>query len=249
MGRRAGRKVLGYSGSMTDRESFIRAICADPADRTLRLVYADWLEERGDPRGEFIRVQIRLSAGCPTCDGSGRSVMSPCPCSLLRTRERALFCGHLSEWARVPGWERVALGECPTFTVYDSCPQSNSPRGAFHCGFVEAILCTRAEWRAHGEAITACHPIIELWFTDRQLWSVTRGVDGTLARGTADVLQTPGPGWAPIPGLVLQIDDERVRFHRRVGELYELDYARSKANLPALLPRSVARESLAGVAT
>lgn len=41
------------------------AIIASPDDLSLRLVAADWYEERGDPRGEFIRVQCRLAeANC-----------------------------------------------------------------------------------------------------------------------------------------------------------------------------------------
>ncbi len=41
--------------------SFLPAILAAPDDDLPRLVCADWLEERGDPRGEFIRVQCRLA--------------------------------------------------------------------------------------------------------------------------------------------------------------------------------------------
>jgi len=36
-------------------ETFLRAILANPSDTSLPLVYADWLEERGDPRGACIR--------------------------------------------------------------------------------------------------------------------------------------------------------------------------------------------------
>jgi uncharacterized protein (TIGR02996 family) len=44
-------------------EPFLRAICDSPADDAPRLVYADWLEEHGDPfRAEFIRVQIARAA-------------------------------------------------------------------------------------------------------------------------------------------------------------------------------------------
>jgi uncharacterized protein (TIGR02996 family) len=42
-------------------DAFLRAILAAPDDDTPRLVYADWLEERGDPRGEFIRLQVALA--------------------------------------------------------------------------------------------------------------------------------------------------------------------------------------------
>jgi uncharacterized protein (TIGR02996 family) len=47
---------------MTDNEALLQAICADPDNVTLRLIYADWLEEHGDgARAEFIRVQCQLA--------------------------------------------------------------------------------------------------------------------------------------------------------------------------------------------
>jgi uncharacterized protein (TIGR02996 family) len=46
-----------------DDTSFLRAICWSPFDDGPRLVYADWLEERGEcARAEFIRVQVALAA-------------------------------------------------------------------------------------------------------------------------------------------------------------------------------------------
>lgn len=42
---------------MSDEAAFLEAIRANPADDTARLVYADWLDERGDPRAEFIRLR------------------------------------------------------------------------------------------------------------------------------------------------------------------------------------------------
>jgi uncharacterized protein (TIGR02996 family) len=46
---------------MNDDRAFIRAIMARPDDDTLRQVYADWLEERGDPRGEFLRLEALVA--------------------------------------------------------------------------------------------------------------------------------------------------------------------------------------------
>jgi uncharacterized protein (TIGR02996 family) len=49
---------------MTEEETFLRAICADPDDDTPRLVFADWLDERGgvpnEEWAELIRVQVQL---------------------------------------------------------------------------------------------------------------------------------------------------------------------------------------------
>ncbi len=45
---------------MTHDEAFLEAIREAPDDDAPRLLYADWLEERGDPRGEFIRAQCVL---------------------------------------------------------------------------------------------------------------------------------------------------------------------------------------------
>jgi uncharacterized protein (TIGR02996 family) len=51
---------------MTDREALYRAIVANPADDTPRLVYADWLQENDrTDEAEFIRVQCALQAALP----------------------------------------------------------------------------------------------------------------------------------------------------------------------------------------
>lgn len=44
---------------MSTEDSFLRKIVEAPNDDTPRLVYADWLEPRGDPRNEFIRIQCK----------------------------------------------------------------------------------------------------------------------------------------------------------------------------------------------
>ena len=41
------------------------AIADMPNDNTHRLVYADWLEERGDPRAEWLRLQQTLASPVP----------------------------------------------------------------------------------------------------------------------------------------------------------------------------------------
>jgi uncharacterized protein (TIGR02996 family) len=70
-------------------DGFLQAILDDPDDDGLRLIYADWLEEHGDPRGEFIRVQCELARG-PT--GRQRT--------RLENREQELLRQHEKEWAQ-----------------------------------------------------------------------------------------------------------------------------------------------------
>jgi uncharacterized protein (TIGR02996 family) len=52
---------------MTHADAFLRDILAHPDDDAPRLIFADWLEEQGDPnsvaRAEFIRVQCALAGG------------------------------------------------------------------------------------------------------------------------------------------------------------------------------------------
>ncbi|MCI0455434.1 MAG: TIGR02996 domain-containing protein [Gemmataceae bacterium] len=43
---------------MTDEADFLQNILDNPDEDANRLVYADWLEERGDPRAELIRLQV-----------------------------------------------------------------------------------------------------------------------------------------------------------------------------------------------
>jgi uncharacterized protein (TIGR02996 family) len=42
------------------QRAFLEEVIANPSDDTPRLIYADYLEEAGDPRGEFIRLQCEL---------------------------------------------------------------------------------------------------------------------------------------------------------------------------------------------
>src|SRR5262245_55108850 len=73
---------------MTQEQGFLQAIVADPEDEGVRLIYADWLEEQGNPRGEFIRLQCeleKLSADDPRRPD-------------LEAREKQLLAEHANEW-------------------------------------------------------------------------------------------------------------------------------------------------------
>ncbi|HKB05654.1 MAG TPA: TIGR02996 domain-containing protein [Gemmataceae bacterium] len=51
---------------MTEREALLEAVLAAPADDAPRLVYADWLDEHGEPaQAAFIRAQLELARQKP----------------------------------------------------------------------------------------------------------------------------------------------------------------------------------------
>jgi len=76
---------------MIGHESFVAEIVAAPDDDEPRLVYADYLEERGDPLGEFIRVQCDLAQMRP---GEGRY-------RELSLRQHQLMQAHGVAWQGV----------------------------------------------------------------------------------------------------------------------------------------------------
>jgi uncharacterized protein (TIGR02996 family) len=69
-------------------EAFERAIAADPHDLTAWSAYADYLSERGDPRGEFMQLQRALeNEAVPAAERKK-----------LLAREKAILKAHEREW-------------------------------------------------------------------------------------------------------------------------------------------------------
>lgn len=78
---------------MTDHDALFQAILAAPDDDAPRLVFADWLDENGEPdRAEFIRVQCR-SARLPFYDPEYPRLVE---------RAQELIVRHRRAW-RIPG--------------------------------------------------------------------------------------------------------------------------------------------------
>ncbi len=104
----------------TDYERpFVEAILDHLDDDAPRLVYADWLEEQGDPRGEFIRVQCRVAA-TPRDDPGYDD---------LEARERALLKKHRAKWVKpLPKLKQLTWGRYSEFFI---------GRKWFHRGLVE----------------------------------------------------------------------------------------------------------------
>jgi uncharacterized protein (TIGR02996 family) len=96
-----------------DEAAFLQAILAEPGDTALRLIYADWLEERGDNescrRAEYLRVECELD-GLPPRDRRRRR---------LRDRLRQLRDDVGDDWWRA--LDCAAVEYCVEFEY--RCPQ------------------------------------------------------------------------------------------------------------------------------
>jgi uncharacterized protein (TIGR02996 family) len=116
---------------MTQDEAFLQTIIECPDDDAPRLIYADWLEENGDPdRAEFIREQIRLARGGeenPLWRGGSQ-------------RAEELLLPNRDKWVkRLPEWARR--------------------NGAFRQGFVSSVRCTARQFLQGGAALCRATPL------------------------------------------------------------------------------------------
>jgi uncharacterized protein (TIGR02996 family) len=134
--------------------AFLAGVLDDPADDGVRLIFADWLDEHGDPdRAEFIRVQCELAGW----------QMGPCAClppgylcqrCALRRRERDLLSGdnpgRLPSCTQPrPGW----AGPLPDVLPWDM------GGWVFRRGFVEEVSIAWAGWRAWGAGLVRGLPL------------------------------------------------------------------------------------------
>src|SRR5690242_11311188 len=98
---------------MTDEDGFLRKLLENPADDTLRLVYADWREERDDEpsqaKAEFLRAQHHLR----TMRG--------------RKKDKVAVQARLRELARPLPTDWLAL---VSHLTLDNCPAARSGRVA-----------------------------------------------------------------------------------------------------------------------
>jgi uncharacterized protein (TIGR02996 family) len=107
---------------MTHDDAFLHAILEDPDDDTPRLVYADWLDEHGQPeRAELIRVQCELAR----LEGEEQpSSEVQVRMAALQHREAILLGSHREAWMQpLPEWARgKAAGFARGFVVTVSAP-------------------------------------------------------------------------------------------------------------------------------
>jgi uncharacterized protein (TIGR02996 family) len=187
---------------MTDRErGFLDAVLADAGDDVVRLIFADFLEDHGQPeRGEFIRVQceqVRLRASGYLCF---HDLTMPPDCALcvLRRRERELLD------ARGDGWFLDflhAIGQTHA-RVERNCWQYRSVNqrlgwSQFRRGFVASVSLTLAAFMAHAEAIFGAAPVEEVRLLDREPVLRYEGVCWLTAFGIGGVSDCHEPYMIP----------------------------------------------------
>ena len=136
---------------MTERD-FIAEILANSDDDVPRLIYADWLEERSDPLGEFIRVQCELARLSPPGEWHGMYGHNPPAATAadekthegkLRVRQMHLLRAHCTVWV-------APLGRTVTGVF-------------FQRGFVEGCNTDAASFFNHAARWYASIPLRQLY--------------------------------------------------------------------------------------
>jgi uncharacterized protein (TIGR02996 family) len=108
---------------MDERELFA-AVARAPEDAALRMVYADWLEQAGDRRADFVRAHLELAPLPPDY-----------PDRLVREAALAkLRVGLEASWLAVIEQERDARrGEAYNCNCFEPNARGQMRVGAFHC--------------------------------------------------------------------------------------------------------------------
>lgn len=164
---------------MSTRAELLRTIIDDPESDTPRLVFADWLDEHGEPeRAEFIRVQIELAR----IDSEGgkefakyglesvKSITINAATESLRYREKELLRPNANRWAdHLPGGPWM-------LSVFDELVgQGRSVERAIcyrHSrGFVGQVEIAWNDWLKHFPAILVATPLHEVCLTTLPAWT------------------------------------------------------------------------------
>lgn len=132
---------------------FLAAIRAEPEDDAPRLIFADWLDENGEPeRAEFVRLQIELAnIRCDSCKGKGSYSLhtaggygmrdipcDECTSKSLRRRERELLTNSLGLWF-LRGSGSLTWATALTQEEFDRPREAYNPCQLVERGFVSAL--------------------------------------------------------------------------------------------------------------
>jgi uncharacterized protein (TIGR02996 family) len=216
-----------------DERRLVAAVAADPDDDGPRLVYADWLQQAGDPRGELIAVQCALARGHTTA---------------LADRERELLAQHEADWLARAGLsigegqlqrgfiERVDATAARVAAAIDrlvELPSLRSLRATVDGGGNQADL-----WRIAERLREHMPAALEHMMIDRRLQWNSKHSDEVRRQGARIVLHLDAPAHAPAAIAVFEsmlahnpqlaaielalCGRGRVEIDELVGRMYEL---------------------------
>jgi uncharacterized protein (TIGR02996 family) len=201
---------------------FLRPILELPFEDAPRLVLADYLDERGDLRGEYIRLQIEAER-----EKQSGEDMTP----ERSARIRLLF-------DRLVARQEFDVGLPPGTPYYRSHPLTDTVewvgdhytvRLTTRCGFVERIELPLAEFLRHGPALA--YPLLGVRLTDRP---AHRLGEAGYCHYIGSFPELPPAVWGPLyHGPVPRVFPSAGAADRKLGQLL-VDYARNLAGLPAL---------------
>lgn len=137
-------ETLGVRGVMIPAEKpLFHAVLDDPDDLARWSVYADWLQEQGDARGDYLRLLLALG---PLETGDPQI-------AVIRSRLRELRPTLDRHWAAIFGEYQGRIREVRTVRLlirtYGSAPKKYN--GATKVGHVERALLVRNGWEYAGD--------------------------------------------------------------------------------------------------
>jgi uncharacterized protein (TIGR02996 family) len=125
---------------MNEESAFLRAIAEDPNDEGTRLVFADWLEERGDPRAEVLRLDCairRMTGREDDYDGvqarwwALRADLDPTWLAVLG-QSVIENCGAQFQFRCPERWQKLKATELPMVRLCDRCHKE-----VYYCHTIE----------------------------------------------------------------------------------------------------------------
>ena len=195
----------------SDGDALLRAICEQPWENTPRLMYADWLQENGQPdRAEFIRLQIELDA----MSQEERTA------SAQRYRAESLWDRHDP---RQQAGARVRTGR-PVHPWAADLPTGAGVEWRERCarGFQHAVtFADIAAVRAHGATCAAARPVDDVAVMDIE-WAEVGGLVALPWVARLRVLR--------LAGNVGTIGAHAIARAATLGRLEHLDLSRAQVN-------------------
>ena len=230
---------------MNERNEFVRRVLENPADDTVRLVFADWLQENGEPeRAALIRLSLHAGVKPPAqhIPGCLRRGYWKRPLHRPATATCRKCSAQDAYRLRYSGMSDLQLDALP-----GGC------RWRTDRGFVSEIHLPCAAFMRHARAIFSAHPVTRVVLTDKRPdWDVHTMPSWTW-------WQSGGDGSRPDDEYALPVElfdrlkasacvdwgDLRKSFLESEQEAFDalsescVAYARELVGLPALTPVEV----------